>query len=558
MIEPYFKVENEFSADIFCFISNSIFAVDFKEQIYWVGNIINHNQSKKLPLSLPKSSFPYNKIALSQNLPYFAVISEDESSAQIIDATQNKIIQTLQIADSKIECVSISDDGKSALLGGKNGVLSHFDVQSGKLLNIPARHKDFVLLAKESPNNRFIISIAYDRGVLFFDKNKNETTKLFIAPNAIRCARFFADSALLALGDITGMVYIIDTYTQMVLHKFQATITPIMDICHYKDTYIFALGGNGVICLCDFSNGTKIMDSLSKTPYKAFLLRDNGIILSAHNGSQNSVLGYKFDSFVNHCQNLIMQNNIIEAYKFANIYKFLRNESFYLALEARFESDMLEAKILACNGNRPLADNILSKYAGIPGKGEIVAKLQGYIRQIDEFNALMTKKLEIRAIPMAQNNPLIRELQVYKEFEARFLKIILLVKELVKKGKKDDANAIVMPYKKIPSKVAIIQEVLLYPQKVDEALEAIERGDYNAYFKLKNNYRFVRMLDKNMEERSENIYFRALKAYYKPNIKECKEYIAMLKNFRKYREFALNLEVKVDEMTKIIAKIGGK
>lgn len=555
MVEPYFKVENEFNADILRFASNSIFAFDFKEQVCWIGNIINSNQAKKIPLNLPKSSFVDNKISLCANLPYFALVNGDENSVQIIDAGQNKTIQNLQITDSKIECVSISDDGKSILIGGKNGILTNWNIYNRKLLNIPARHKDFVLIARESPNKRFVISVGYDRSVLLFDKNKNKTaTHLFNANNAIKCAKFFSDSSILALGDIAGIVYIIDTHTQAILRKFQVTHTQVIDICHYKDSYIFVLGSNGVLCLCDFSSGAKIMDSLSETRYKSFAISDDSIILS----SQKSILGYRFGDFVNHCKNLVAENNIAEAYQFANIYKFLRNESFYLALEAKFEADILEAKTLACNGNRALAEEILSYYNGIPSKNDIIANLLKQMREIDEFNNLMDKKLEIRAIPMAQNNPLIKELESFKNFEAKFLKIIMLAKELAKKGKKDDANIIVMPYKKIPSKVAIIQEVLLYPQKVDEALQAIENNDYRTYFKLKKTYRFVAMLDNKIEKSAEDTYFKALNAFYKLNIKECKKFIVILKNFRQYRDFALNLELKIDEALNIIGKIGGR
>ncbi|MGX2983751.1 WD40 repeat domain-containing protein [Helicobacter sp. 23-1045] len=544
MIEPYFRVENEFCADILHFASNAIFACDFKEQMFWVGNIINHNQSKKIPLTLPKSSFMRNKVAICGTS--FAFINGDEGSICIMDALQSRALQTIQSADSKIECVSIAK--KSVLIGGKNGVLSKYDL-NGKLLKVLMRHKDFVLLAQESEDERFIISIGYDRSILLFDSNKNATTPLNINPNSIiKCVKFSADSAILLLGDNGGNIYVIDTYTRTLLRKFQAVYSQVVEICFYN-SYIFVLGANGALSLCDFYSAKIIMESFSTAPIAAFALFENSIVLS----SKNSVFGYRFDDFKTHCQNLIAENDLVEAYKFANIYKFLQNEQFYLALEAKFEADMMEARILACGGNIPLAEQIISRYAEI--KGEVIASCAKQIKEIPKFENLMAQKLEIRAIPMAQNNPLIRELQSYKDFEARFVKIILLAKELAKKGKKDDANAIMMPYKKIASKVAIIQEILLYPQKVDLALEAIENGDYGEYFKLKKNYRFVGIFDGEMENNAESVYFRAQNAFYKMDMAECKECISILKNFRKYRDFALNLEVKMDEVGKTLKEI---
>ena len=557
MVEPYFVVENELSADILCFSSNSIFAFDFKEEIYWIGNTIS-SDAKKVPLTLPNDSFKQNKIALCANLPLLAFVDRDELSAQIIDAQSDKSIRTITLADeSRIECVSISDDGRNILVGGKNGSLSSWDIYSGKLLNIIARHRDFVLMAKMSSNKQFIVSIGYDRSVIFYDKNKDKSGKhLLTATSAIKCARFFKDSSMLLLGDIEGFIYVIDTHTQITLHKFQASHTAIVDICHYKDSYIFALSANGAICLCDFSTESKLMENLSDMSYKAVTIENNSIILS----TQKSTLGYRFDDFIAYGRNLLDDDNILEAYKFANIYKFLRNESFYVALEARFEADMIEAKSLACGGKRSNALKILERYSGIPSKGEIIANLSRQFREIDEFNRLMESGVEIRAIPMAQNNPLIAELEAYKNFEDKFLKILLLAKELAKKGKKDDANALVMPYKKIPNKVAVIQEILLYPHKVDEALDAIAKKDYRAYFRLKKDYRFVISLEgaKELEKIGESVYFRALEAFYTMNIKECKNQITILKNFRKYMDSALDLEVKIDECLNILSKMRGK
>ncbi len=553
MIEPYFRVENEFDADIMCFFSNSIFAFDFKEEMHWVGNTINSHSVKKLPIALPSADFVRNKIALCANLPLFAFVEKSELSVRIIDAQHNKTIRTIG-TEGKIECVALSDDGSAILIGGKNGSLSKYDIYSGKLLSILAKHKDSVLLAKESPDKRFVVSIGYDRSVVIFDKTKDQRG-VFVttAPNPIKCARFFDDSSRLILGDVAGAIWVIDTHTKSILHKIQASHAQILDAWHYKDSYIFALSGNGLVCLCDFSVEAKIMnDFLSEQRYRAFLIAQNCIILS----SDKAILGYKFEDFTAHCENLIAQNDILEAYKFASAYKFLRSEGFYIALEAKFEADSLEAQALACAENRRGAMQILAPYAEIPAKAEIVSGLLNKFREIDEFNSLMSQNLELRAIPMAQNNPLIRELRAYKAFEERFLKVMMLAKEFVKRGKKSEANALVMLYKKIPSKVAIIQEILLYPHKVDEAIKAIEERNYRVYFALKKSYRFVATLSgaKELEGEAESIYLRALAAFYSMRIKDCKNDIAILKNFHAYRDCALALELKIEEFLKVLEK----
>ncbi|RDU63128.1 WD40 repeat domain-containing protein [Helicobacter sp. MIT 14-3879] len=557
MIHPIFEIESEFSADILKFSMNSIFAFNTKKEVYWISNTISNNTVKKIAISTIKSSYN-NKVSICKTLPLFAYIDINESNVFIMNTQQNKIIQVLKIADSKIESISISDDGENILIGGKNGVLGNWNIYNGQLLNIPIRHKDFVLLSKESPNKRFIVSVGYDKSVMIFDKYKDKLGSLVCnTTSAIKCVNFFKESSILVLGDIKGFVYIIDTNTKNLLHRFQVNYMQIIDIFYYKDSYLFILNENKTISVVDFSIQTKILNSFLKDrTYNSFLIDENQIILS----SDNKIIAYNFDDFINVCKDFVDRGEISSAYEFINQNTFLKSEDFYIQLEAKFQSDILEAKALACSNNKNMAINILNNYLNIPNKTHLISNIINEIKSISEFEQLMANSLEVRAIPMVQKKPLLKELKSYIDFETRFSKIILLAKELVKNNKKDDANTIIMQYKKIPSKVRIIQEIFLYPYKVDEAIQAINNKDYKTYFKLKNEYKFVTYLNgaSNLEKDGEVIYFKALEAFYSLSIKECKKYTSLLKNFKDYRDFALDLEIKIDEVLIIMEKINSK
>lgn len=555
MIEPKFSITNEYNADSMNMFQNAIFAFDFKEEIYWISNILDTN-SKNIAINIAKDSFSSYKISICKYLPLFAYIDTSEVNAIVIDTQQTKVIRSFKIQDSKIESISISDDGENILIGGKNGVLSRWNTYSGKLLDIPNRHKDLILFSKESPDKRFVVSVGYDRSVILFDKHKDKTGVLIcVANTTIKCARFFDDCKFLALGDISGFIYIISTDTKFILHKFQATFAQIIDMYYYKDSYIFYLNDNGVVGIVNFIKEERILDSFMPTKkYQSFLINDDLIILA---GIDKTICAYSFSSFIEYGNTLLQDENVAEAYKFVAENRFLQTEDFYLELETKFEADILEAKALACSKNQHIALQILRKYLDIPNKFNEISNLIANIKDIDEFQQLMNNNMEIRAVPMASKNPILRELKSYIDFRSRFGRILILAKELVKKGKKTDANTVMMKYKKIPSKIRTIQEVISYPQKVDEAIYAIKNKDYKTFFKLKKDFQFVGFLQgsQKMVEDGEMFYYRLLHSFYAMDLEKCRYYIDILKNFKEYQEQTIELEFKINEVTNLLNKI---
>lgn len=555
MIEPQFSTDNEYFADNFNLLQDSVFAFDFSEQVLWVSDILA-TESKQRPIKIPKDSFSYHKISFCRNMPIFAYIDESETSAFVIDAQQGEMIREFKLQDSRIECVSINDSGDRILIGGKNGTLSRWEIFSGKLLNIPNKHKDFVLCAKESGDKRFVASVSYDKAVMLFDKRKDKTGMLVCYATAtIRCMEFFDDNRFLALGDTDGFIYIINTDTRFLAHKFQATFAPISALAHYKNTYLFCLGGNGILGVVDYHTQEKILESFApQNRYKSFIIRDEMIALATF---ERKILAYSFKAFLDYGQNMLDNDDILGVYNFIGENRFLQGEEFYLALETKYQADTLEAIALACSLRQDSALEILHKYVNIPAKRREVTNLMSEIHGIDEFLKLMESQLEIRAIPLASKNPLLRELKSYADFEVRFSRVLILAKELVKKNKKPDANTVMMQYKKIPSKIRAIQEVLSYPDKVDNAIEAIKNRDYKTFFRLKKDYHFVNFLQdaEILMRDGEGFYYQLLEAFYALDLQKCVEIIEILRNFSEYKDFVIDIEFKISEITSLIEKL---
>ena len=65
MIDPVFNIKNEFNADTINFYNNSIFAFDFKEEIFWISDTLDNNSAKKIAINIVKDSFNTYKMTLN-------------------------------------------------------------------------------------------------------------------------------------------------------------------------------------------------------------------------------------------------------------------------------------------------------------------------------------------------------------------------------------------------------------------------------------------------------------------------------------------------------------
>ena len=483
-MEPVFTLTNSFSADLLDFFEGCVFAIDFKEELHWISNLdsISANTSFKIV----RDSYLNCKVAISRNI--FAYINEDENSIIVVNGRDSKIINTIKFNESKIECICFSKVGNSLIVGGKDGVLSKWGVNGNRILPTISRHKDAIFFIKESIEGNFIVSVGYDRSIILFNSKKDKLGSLIgIANNLIKCGVFFNNERLLALGDVLGYLYIIDTNLKTIINKFQVSFTQLINISYYKHSYIFCLNDNGVISIIDFAKQEKIMDNfLNDDIYLQFYihenLHDNLLLLST---SSFKVIAYNLDNFLIHFENLVNNKNISQAYNFVQNYRFLEMEPPYFKLSAKFEADLLECVALVCSGDESGALEILELYKDVSTKSTLISKIINDISRVNEFIRLMDAKMIDRAMTLAQKYSILSKLKQYSDFEDRFSKIIIVIKELIKKGRRNDANVIIEPFKRIPAKFRIIQQVILFPNKIDEALNSIKNHDYASLLKLR-------------------------------------------------------------------------
>ena len=551
-MEPVFTLTNSFSADLLDFFEECVFAIDFKEELHWISSL--DSISANTPFKIVRDSYLNCKVAISRNI--FAYINEDENSIIVVNGRDSKIINTIKFSESKIECICFSKAGNSLIVGGKDGVLSKWGVNGNRILPTISRHKDAVFFIKESIEGNFIVSVGYDRSIILFNSKKDKLGSLIgIANNLIKCGVFFKNERLLALGDVLGYLYIIDTNLKTIINKFQVSFTQLINISYYKHAYIFCLNDNGVISIVDFAKQEKVMDNfLNDDIYLQFCMHDNLLLLST---SSFKVIAYNLDNFLIHFENLVDNKNISQAYNFVQNYRFLEMEQPYFKLSAKFEADLLECVALVCSGDESGALEILELYKDVSPKSTLISKIINDISRVNEFIRLMDAKMIDRAMTLAQKYSILSKLKQYSDFEDRFSKIIVVIKELIKKGRRDDANVIIEPFKRIPAKFRIIQQVMLFPNKIDEALNSIKNHDYASLLKLRKEFQFINYLQevKNLDRSLEGFYFKALDSLYALDISNCRKYIAILKNFREYNQKIASLESYIENIEPLISNI---
>jgi WD40 repeat protein len=102
---------------------------------------------------------------------------------------------------AKAACVAFSPDGRRLVVGGDNpGVMSLWDVETGKLLWRITRHKHVVTSIKFVPDGRTIVTGSQDRTVGFWAADTGEMNRLLTVDKDVYSVALSPDGKALAIG----------------------------------------------------------------------------------------------------------------------------------------------------------------------------------------------------------------------------------------------------------------------------------------------------------------------------------------------------------------------
>ena len=114
------------------------------------------------------------------------------SSAQVWDATRDRLESALEGHTKPIQALRMTADGRRALTASRDRTLRVWDLDTGRTLHVLNGHWDGVAAAAMTPAGDRAVSLSLDRTVRLWDLEQGRALRVLVgpdAPAAILCAR---------------------------------------------------------------------------------------------------------------------------------------------------------------------------------------------------------------------------------------------------------------------------------------------------------------------------------------------------------------------------------
>lgn len=513
---------------------------DKSKKSYYLLDIAQKSLKQKIALDMAKGENPeFGRVSIAQEIPRFAFIEPDEEHVRVMDGASLQNIATIHCAKSKVESIHLTSDGKGLYTGGKDGLITLWDVEEKRVIAQISKHQDFVYLIKESPCGEFILSVGYDRSLFLYHKGKGMRGECIHVASHLPRSILFLSGGYVAIGESRGEVVILDCLLRRVATRFRVTHEEIIAMEALGEGVILFLSKFGKLGSVDYLKGEVRSDDYlpAKKRYASMALEAQGerLVLSTQDGYIRS---YKLGELLPWLERLVEKEETNHAYELMAAHPHLRGSKSAMVLEARFEIALLEAWGLMEEERISEAQQRLALYLTIPEKRMIVQKHIEQLRQIPDLRSYLKDSYLLRAHSLVQTRPLLAQTSTAKSMDESFLKALWSAKELLKRGQKEEADKAIFIHKAVNARSKMIKEVFSNPFLIDTVLETIQKGDYRRYFELKRQFSVVSFLPqaKAFEEREEELYFELEEAFCLGNLERAKECMETLLLFPKGEE----------------------
>ncbi|MDY0232799.1 MAG: WD40 repeat domain-containing protein [Sulfurimonas sp.] len=547
-VESFFKLQHPIIEARL--LENNLFFVDTQSIVY----IFDSKFILLSKMRLDKNST--NKHIFSNEFNIFnsnisVPIQHNLISAKYGQDNKIKPIFKSDIHQSNIVFTRHSKDAKFLLSASVDGKVFIHDLEAKTTRYSYKNRPDHCSFGLFSHKNRFIF-VGYFNRINTLLNLHNDTLIEFDTPNAIEIALFFDDDRKLFLADREGYSIIYDCIkNEIISKKVLFTHWPSSaTLSQNKKNIVIGTRADKLYIIDPFKNELINSMNFEDSAVGKVDIKDGKLLIGFTNGNISLIdLNYKKQQFLHH----VNLKEYDKAKEILDTNCFLYLDDAIESFKDGFEEVLTKAKEFITKKRPDEAMKIVEPFIWFE---EFKKKTDTLFMQQDHI-ALFIEAVEKSDIHsayfLAKKYPIVESLHYYNLLENKWEKLYAEARNVLEqdplRGMHKVKN-ILSEYEKVPQKNELIKFLLNNKVMLFKADEAIKKQDFKTYFKLVEEFDFLKgtRLYKKIENLAISIKNRSSALYASKQYREAQESYRGILDFPQYKQFALSEIEKIDHI----------
>ena len=479
----------------------------------------------------------------SYNSKYLATLSATEKESILYSTQTKKTIGVVKRHQGEVSCVGLDTKSRYMFSCGDDGKTFAMDVKSGKLIFTMSRHADSVNDIAFSKNGNWVATASYDRKISLFNLVIMSPKEKYIGHSSpVMKLKFLTDNRLLSI-DKNSVANVWDIYQDKIIHKLEGVHDNVTQICVAKDENIFFLASElGYIMVYQLDTYEQLSQNYIKFSSTVTALEYDADTKHLLVGTEDGFI-YRYNIYegMDKLRGLLQKKQfkeIQEEVKKNPILKFTQISE----LVANFwENSLNKARILLQNGDKKMAQSLLTDFQKIPARNSVIKKLFHDYENFEKFKQAVKNNKLVVAYNLAATYPTYKESKVYKILESRWQKTLVTAQKyaLDPRGL-TQALELLNAYRGISEKTIFIQDVLNKGDLYKRFRNALGHKDFKICFELAKRNPFLKEFPEydSLTQYSHTLNHKVEKLLANGDIHMAIKFLRQLVDFPEYQEKA--------------------
>jgi len=453
-------------------------------------------------------------VSFSSDAKYFAVIDSEYRKSMLFETKSKKLLATVDRHQGEVSCVVIEPHDRYMFSCGDDGITYGIDIKSSQLAFTLPAHKDFVTDISFTQDGKYAATSGYDKSISLYNLAMMTPQGKLKAHSAPVVKLLFLGEGRLFSLDKKGGAIIWDINSAKVIARPKGIHDEVISMCiGSKNRFLFLGTKLGYVLVYDLLSYEQISKKYIKLSDAVTSLafddtREELIVGSA----SGELLVFNIFEQEEHLQSMLEQK------KYAHISGCIKTNPLlvytkpYRTFEILWEKTLQRAKLLLENSEKAKAEGLFKDFLVIASKKQQMQKLISEYSEYEKFLSYVKAKKLSLAYSLVNLHPLYKETKVYKSMEAQWERDLALAKKYMLDQKSSNkVQEILLPYRGISEKTALIQELVQNINAYKRFREAITHRKFKLAFEIAKQSEFLKEHPeyRALVNYSDNLYMKA-------------------------------------------------